>query len=81
VYATKGGRVRAVGVASASLGKHPTALRKAVARLLAARASQVKPVFKPSATASASRLTGTVLAGATDPRLNSAFAYLCGLQM
>ena len=27
------------------------------------------------------RLRGKVLAGATDPRLNAAFAYLCSLQM
>jgi hypothetical protein len=39
-------------------------------------------VFKPNAASAASaRLSGNVLAGTTDPRLNAAFAYLCSVQM
>jgi hypothetical protein len=82
VYATKGATVRAVAVASATLAKRPAALRAAVKRLLAARASQAKPVFKPSAaTAASAALSGKILAGTSDPRLNAAFAYLCSMQL
>jgi hypothetical protein len=69
-------------VASSKLTKRPADLRRAVKRLLAARASQATPAFKPNAARAASaRLSGKVLAGATDPRLNAAFAYLCSIQM
>jgi microsomal dipeptidase-like Zn-dependent dipeptidase len=82
VFAVRQGTVRAVAVASSKLTKRPADLRRAVKRLLAARASQAKPAFKPNAARAASaRLSGKVLAGATDPRLNAAFAYLCSIQM
>jgi microsomal dipeptidase-like Zn-dependent dipeptidase len=82
VFAVRGGSVRAVAVAARGLAKRPADLRRAVERLLAARASQAQPVFRPSAAqANSAGLSGNVLAGATDPRLNAAFAYLCGLQM
>jgi hypothetical protein len=82
VFALRNGTVRAVAVASRALAKRPADLRKAVKRLLAGRASQAKPVFRPSAAqARSARLSGNVLAGAGDPRLNAAFAYLCSLQM
>jgi hypothetical protein len=82
VYAVRNGTVRAVAVASAKLAKRPAALRRAVKRLLAARASQATPTFVPSAaTARSAGLTGNVLAGTSDPRLNAAFAYLCSMQV
>jgi hypothetical protein len=82
VFAVRRGTIRAVAVASRQLAKRPAALRRAVRRLLAARASQAKPAFKPNATAAASASPGgKVLAGASDPRLNAAFAYLCSMQL
>jgi hypothetical protein len=81
VFATQAGTVRAVAVASPGLAKRPAAMRRAVKRLLAARGSQARPGFKPNATASSARLSGNVLAGATNPQLNAAFAYLCSLQL
>jgi hypothetical protein len=82
VYATRAGTVRAVAVASPKLAGRPAALRQAVSRLLAARTSQAKPVFQPNpALASSAGITGKVLAGVSDPRLNAAFAYLCSMQM
>jgi hypothetical protein len=80
VYDVRGGKVRAVAVASSALAKRPAALRTAMKRLLAARASQAKRTFKPAATAGAA-LSGKILAGASDPRLNAAFAYLCSMQL
>jgi hypothetical protein len=80
VFAVRGGKVRAVAVASRNLAKHPKQLRAAVRRLLSARATQAKRVFVPATTAQ-SALSGSVLAGADDPRLNAAFAYLCSLQL
>jgi microsomal dipeptidase-like Zn-dependent dipeptidase len=79
VFAVRHGRVRAVAVATRSLAHHRSRLRAAMRRLLRAKATQTKPRFVPSATASASRLTGTTLAGTADPRLNGALALLCGL--
>jgi hypothetical protein len=49
-------------------------------RLLTARGSQAKSVYQPATTAQAS-LSGNVLAGAGDPRLNAAFAYLYSAQL
>jgi hypothetical protein len=80
VFAVRKGRVRAVAVASRSLAKHPKRLRAAMSRLLAARASQARRVFVPNNAASAA-LSGKVLAGTSDPRLNAAFALLCSAQM
>ena len=50
---------------------------------LAARASQARRVFRPSAAqaATAGRVTGRALAGTSDPALNAAMAFLCGLQV
>lgn len=79
VYALSGGRVNAVGVARPSLARHPADLRAAVRRALAAHASQAKPRYLPSTHARASRLTGTNLAGSSDPRLNRALLMLCHL--
>jgi hypothetical protein len=77
------GRVRAVAVASRALAGRPRALRADVRRLLAARASQARRVFRPSAAqaATAGRVTGRALAGTSDPALNAALAFLCGLEV
>jgi hypothetical protein len=72
--------VRAVAVASRSLARKPQQLRAAMARVLAARASQAKRVFEPSIAAQAS-LSGQPLAGTSDQRLNAAFALLCSAQL
>jgi hypothetical protein len=78
VFATGGGRVSAVGVATRALARRPAGLRAAMQRGLGARATQVEPRFVPNPTAGSNRLTGTSLAGG-DPRLNRAFRMLCQL--
>jgi hypothetical protein len=80
VFAVRKGRVRAVAVASSTLARHPSRLRAAMSRVLNARASQAKRVFQPN-TAAQAALSGQVLAGAGDPRLNAALAYLCSAQL
>lgn len=77
------GVVRAVGVASGSLAGDEAALRKAVALARAAKATQAKPRFIPSAgdKAAAASISGRPLAGTSDPRLNHALALLCSLQV
>jgi len=79
VYALGAGRVRGVGVVRSSLARHPEDLRAAMRRALSAHASQAKPRYLPSTHARASRLTGTNLAGSSDPRLNRALLMLCHL--
>jgi hypothetical protein len=82
VYAVRAGRVRAVAVASHALTRRPAALRVAMGRVLAAKASARPRVFVPSAAQAAARgrLTGQPLAGTSDPRLNAALTMLCSLQ-
>jgi hypothetical protein len=85
VYAARGGRVRAVAVATRGLARHPKALRAAMRRVLRAKASAAPRRFVPSeAQAAAERagrpITGKPLAGTSDPRLNAALTMLCGLQ-
>ncbi|MFL5909651.1 MAG: Coagulation factor 5/8 type domain-containing protein [Gaiellaceae bacterium] len=83
VYAVKGGRVTAVAVASQKLAANRTALRAAMQRLLAAKASPIRPGFVPSDAEAqglaAGQPTGKTLAGTSSPRLNAALALLCGL--
>jgi hypothetical protein len=66
IYIVRSGRVKAIAVGR----------RSAVRRILSARASQVRPTFVPG---TATRITGTTLAGTSDRRLNSALALLCSL--
>src|SRR3954447_2756508 len=80
VFAVRSGRVRAVAVATRALARRPKQLRSAMARLLGARVSQAKRVFKPN-TAAGAALAGHILAGTSDPHLNAAFALLCRLQV
>jgi hypothetical protein len=80
VFAVRGGRVRAIAVAGAALARSPKRLRAAMARVLSARASHAKRVFVPN-TAAQAALSGNVLAGTSDPRLNAAFAFLCSAQL
>jgi hypothetical protein len=77
------GRVRAVAVVSRALARRPKALRADVHRLLVTRATQAPRAFHPSAAqaATAGRVTGRALAGTSDPALNAALAFLCGLQV
>ena len=83
VYAVRGGRVRAVGVASRALARSPQALRGAMGRLLAARASAAPRAFVPNAAQAGARgrITGRTLAGTGNPTLDAAMAFLCGLQV
>lgn len=83
VYASRSGRIAAVGVASDALARHPGALRAAMQRVLRARGSQAKPAYVPNPLASAARaaLHGAVLATAGNPAASAALAYLCHLQM
>jgi hypothetical protein len=84
VYVVRGRRVRAVAVASRRLARSRTALRRAVMQMLSARAAQTQPEFVPNAAQAAtarSAPTGRTLAGSSNPRLNTAFALLCHLQV
>jgi microsomal dipeptidase-like Zn-dependent dipeptidase len=83
VYVVRGGRVRAVGIASRKLARRPKQLRIAARRLLTATATSAPRTFTPSRAQAAARgkLDGRTLAGASDPRLNEALALLCGLQV
>jgi hypothetical protein len=83
VYALRGGRVRAVGVASRSLARTPKALRSAMKRVLGAKATSRRRVFVPNAAQAGKRgrLTGRTIAGTSDPKLNAALEMLCGLQV
>jgi hypothetical protein len=52
--------------------------------MLSARAVQIRREFVPNATQAAaarSAPTGQTLAGSSNPRLNTAFALLCHLQV
>lgn len=82
-YVVRRGRVYAVGVMTRSLSRRPRALRTAIARLLAAKATQGPPGFVPSPALAALRggPSGRTLAGSTNPRLNAKFAFLCKLQV
>jgi hypothetical protein len=83
VYVVRGRRVRAVAVASRRLARSRTALRRAVRLLLSARAAQTQREFVPSGAQAATRgaPTGQTLAGSSNPRLNTALAFLCHLQV
>jgi hypothetical protein len=83
VFAVRRGRVVAVAVASDALAQNPAALKAAMKRLLKAHGSQAKRTFIPNSAAAAARaaLHGNVLAGASDPKLNAAMAYLCSMQL
>jgi hypothetical protein len=83
VYATRRGKVVAVGVASRSLTRRPKALRAAVRLLRSAHATQAKATFvpNPEQAKARGRLEGRALAGSRDPRLNQKLALLCSLQL
>jgi hypothetical protein len=51
--------------------------------MLSAKAAQTQPEFVPSAAQAATRAapTGQTLAGSSNPRLNTALAVLCHLQV
>jgi hypothetical protein len=82
VYVVRGGRVRAVGVASRSLIRRRRDLRAAARLLLTARAAQPTREFVPNpAQAEKAGLRGRPLAGTSNERLNRALALLCSLQV
>ncbi|MEA2449075.1 MAG: hypothetical protein QOG63_1007, partial [Thermoleophilaceae bacterium] len=83
VYAIRGGRVRAVALATRGLSRRPKALRTAMRRVLAAKASSRPRTFVPSAAQAAGTATtnGKPLAGTSDPRLNAALIMYCSLQV
>jgi len=84
VYVVRGRRVRAVAVASRRLARSRTALRRAIKEMLSAKAAQTQPEFVPSvvqAAATRTAPTGQALAGSSNPRLNTALAILCHLQV
>jgi microsomal dipeptidase-like Zn-dependent dipeptidase len=84
VYAVRRGRIRTVAVATRRLARSRTALRRAVRLMLSAKAAQTQREFVPNAAqAAAARTapTGQTLAGSSNPRLNTALALLCHLQV
>jgi hypothetical protein len=84
VYVVRGGRIRAVAVATRRLARSRTALRRAVRLMLSARASQTQREFVPGAAQAATARVapaGQTLAGSSNPRLNTALALLCHLQV
>ncbi|MDX6673693.1 MAG: hypothetical protein QOH11_1111, partial [Solirubrobacteraceae bacterium] len=83
VYVVRGRRVRAVAVASRRLARSRAGLRRAVREMLSAKAAQTHPEFVSSAAQAATRAapTGQTLAGSSNPRLNTALAVLCHLQV
>jgi hypothetical protein len=82
VYAVRGGRVRAVAVASRSLARQPAALRAAIDRVRSADATQATPEYLPSPAEeeAAGGPAGRTLAGSGNSRMNAALALLCSVQ-
>jgi hypothetical protein len=80
VYSVAGGRVRAVAVAARTLAGRTRDLRAAMARLVAARASNGRRTFEPNATQQAARATGVTFASSGNTQLDEALAVLCGLK-
>ena len=85
VWVVRKGRVRGVAVATRSLGRRPKELRRVVARMMSAKATQVRPQFVPSAptatAAAAGRLRGRSLAETTDATTNKKLLFYCALQL
>lgn len=77
-YDVRSGRVRAVGVATKALAKHPAALKAAVREVSAARAQQAKPAFVAGTNATTAP-TGRTLAGTGNPVDDAALTLLCSL--
>jgi hypothetical protein len=80
VYSVSGGRVRAVAVATRSLARDSKALRKAMARLVKARATSATRRFVPNPAQESARITGTTFNGSSNSQVNEALAVLCGLK-
>ena len=83
VYYVRGGRVRAVGVATLGLARRRAELRAAMGRMRSATATQAVKEFRPAAAQAASlgRLSGRTLAGSRDSKVNAALELLCSLQV
>jgi len=82
VHTVRGGRVRTVAITTRALAGKPAALRTALRRVDAAKATQVLPVYAAGEAETATRgaLTGRALAGTSDPKLDNALVLLCRLQ-
>jgi microsomal dipeptidase-like Zn-dependent dipeptidase len=80
----RGRRIVAAGVATRGLARKRKALRRAVRRVLRAKAVQAPRTFVPAdaqADAATAPPSGTPLAGTSDQRLNDALVALCSLQV
>jgi hypothetical protein len=82
VWVVRAGRVRAVALATRKLSRQRGALRRAVGRMLAARASSAPRRFVPSEATAAGKAStgGRPLAGTYDARLNAKLIALCMAQ-
>jgi hypothetical protein len=81
VWATRRGRVRAVGVTTARLAANRPALRTAMRRVLAARADNQPGRFVPSEAQAKPRMLGRALASSGDRRVDAQTALLCSLAL
>lgn len=83
VFVIRGGRVRAVAVASRSLAGRPTDLRRAVRFLGSAEATQAPPryVESPAERQAVGGASGRTLAGTDNEELNRKLELLCRLQV
>lgn len=77
-YEVRGGRVRAVGVATKAFARNRGALKAALRQVGAARATQARPAFVAGAKAATSP-TGRTLAGTGNPVDDGALTLLCKL--
>ncbi|MEA2478689.1 MAG: hypothetical protein QOJ07_611, partial [Thermoleophilaceae bacterium] len=82
VYFVRGGRVRAVAVATRALTLQKKPLRAAMRLVVTAKAATPDRTFVPSAAQAAGTAgpLGRPLAGTSDSRLNAALTMLCSLQ-
>jgi hypothetical protein len=81
VWATRGGRVRAVGVTTAKLASNRAALRTAMRRVLAAKANNQPRRFVPADAQAKQAMLGRTLAGTGDREADSERALYCSLNL
>jgi hypothetical protein len=81
VYATRGGRVRAVGVTTARFARRRAALREAMGRVLRARADNRPGTFVPAEAQAKPRMLGRSLAGTGDRQVDEKLALYCALNL
>ena len=85
VYVVKSGRVRALATVTRTVARKASSVRRDVALLLAAKATQERRRFQPSTTVASREARGLddgqPLAGTGNEQLNEKLALLCGLQI